>query len=198
VDLDAAALKDVRDIAAAVALEEALPGTAGVACANVDALNLPFSDEVFDRIVVSEVFEHIPDFRAAIDEVVRVLRPGGTVAATVPRFWPEAVCWALSDEYHSNEGGHVRIFRRGRLIRALRLGGLNLYRSHHAHSLHAPYWWLKCLVGVREESHPWVSAYHRFLAWDIGRAHPLVRLSERALDPFLGKSVVLYLQKPDA
>ena len=42
---------------------------------------------------------------------MRVLKPGGSLAITVPRWLPERVCWALSDEYHANEGGHIRIYR---------------------------------------------------------------------------------------
>ena len=48
-------------------------------------------------------------------ELSRVLRPGGTMAVTVPRFGPEAVNWALSNDYHDVPGGHVRIYRRSTL-----------------------------------------------------------------------------------
>ena len=40
-----------------------------------------------------------------------MLKPGGALAVTVPRWLPEKVCWMLSDEYHANEGGHIRIYR---------------------------------------------------------------------------------------
>ena len=43
-----------------------------------DALALPFADGTFDRVIASEVLEHIPDDRAAMAELARVLRPGGT------------------------------------------------------------------------------------------------------------------------
>ncbi|MEZ5191474.1 MAG: class I SAM-dependent methyltransferase [Nocardioides sp.] len=61
-----------------------------------DALALPFADGEFDRVVAAEVLEHIPADIQAIEELVRVLRPGGTAAFTVPRWLPEAVCWRLS------------------------------------------------------------------------------------------------------
>ena len=73
--------------------------------------HLPFADGTFDRVIASEVLEHIPDDGAAMAELARVLRPGGTMAVTVPRCGPEAVNWALSDEYHDVPGGHVRIYR---------------------------------------------------------------------------------------
>src|SRR5262249_17842439 len=84
---------------------------------------LPFADRTFDRVIASEVLEHIPDDQAALDELARVLRPGGTMAVTVPAWLPEQLCWKLSEEYHAPfvEGGHGRIYRaydvRGRVRR---------------------------------------------------------------------------------
>ena len=112
-----------------------------------DALALPFADGTFDRVIASEVLEHIPDDTAAMRELARVLRPGGAMAVTVPRCVPEAINWALSDEYHDTPGGHVRIYRRSTLERRLGSAGLEPTGYHHAHGLHSPYWWLRCLVG---------------------------------------------------
>ncbi|HYX44068.1 MAG TPA: methyltransferase domain-containing protein, partial [Acidimicrobiales bacterium] len=66
-----------------------------------DGLALPFPDEVFDRVVAAEVLEHVVDDARAMAELARVLRPGGTLAVTVPRWFPERVCWALAEEYHA-------------------------------------------------------------------------------------------------
>lgn len=139
----------------------------------------------------------MPNDRRAIAEAVRVLRPGGTVAVTVPRAWPERVCWALSEEYHEVEGGHVRIYRRDQLAGQLTQAGLDVYGHGYAHALHAPYWWLKCAVGVGNDDNPAVRAYHRLLVWDLMQAPRLTRTAERALDPVLGKSLVLYARKPE-
>jgi SAM-dependent methyltransferase len=163
-----------------------------------DALSLPFADAEFDRVVAAEVLEHIPDDEAAIAELARVLRPGGTMAVTVPRWLPEKVCWALSDAYHEVEGGHVRIYRGHELVARLEAAGLVYEGRDHAHGLHAPYWWLKCAVGVTDDHHAAVRAYHRLLVWDIMEKPLATRLAERALNPLIGKSLVLYLRKPDA
>ena len=58
-------------------------------------------------------------------EIARVLRPGGTVAVTVPAWLPERICWALSREYHEVPGGHVRIFTRAELTAKLAAAGLD-------------------------------------------------------------------------
>jgi SAM-dependent methyltransferase len=161
-----------------------------------DVSRLPFSDAFFQAVICSEVMEHIPDHDRALDELVRVLKPGGHLVVSVPRYFPERICWAFSNEYHQANQGHVRIYRKGQLIRMIRRTGLTLYRIHYAHSLHTPYWWLKCLVGpTREDSRP-VNLYHRFLTWDILQHPPLTRHLDRLLNPILGKSLVLYFHKP--
>ncbi len=161
-----------------------------------DALHLPFPDGAFDRVICSEVLEHIPDDVAAMTELARVLRPGGTMAVTVPRFFPELVNWALSDEYHTVPGGHVRIYRRAVLEERLASTGLVVTGHHYAHGLHSPYWWLKCFVGTTNDEHRLVRLYHRLLVWDIMKAPALTRYAEEVLSPVMGKSIVVYLDKP--
>ena len=168
-------------------------GVGSVAVSN--ALALPFPSESFDRIIAAEVLEHIPDDLTAISELARVLKPGGTMAVTVPRWGPELLTWAISDEYHSKPGGHIRIYRRKALMSRLEDHWLRVFCRHHAHSLHSPYWWLKALVGVDDDQHPFVRAYHKLLVWDIVAGTPFTRLPERMLNPLIGKSLVLYAEK---
>ena len=107
------------------------------------------------------------------------------------------MCWALSDAYHEVEGGHVRIYRGSQLLERLTAAGLEPTGDHHAHALHAPYWWLKCAVGVDDGENPLVQAYHRLLVWDMMKAPKLTRVAERLLNPVVGKSLVVYLRKPE-
>lgn len=173
------------------------PATASL-CVQADALRLPLADGCADRVIMSEVLEHIPADRAALGEAFRVLRPGGTLAVTVPRWLPERVCWALSREYHDVEGGHVRIYRARELARRVRALGFRPLGRHHAHALHAPYWWLRCAVGVSRTEHALVKRYHDLLVWDMFQRPWVTRTAERLLNPVLGKSVVLYFEKPVA
>ena len=125
VALDAMAneVSQVRDTIGAMvdAGEVEIDDEAGVV--QGDALRLPFADATFDRVIASEVLEHIPEDGSAMAELSRVLRPGGTMAVTVPRFGPEAVNWALSNDYHDVPGGHVRIYRRSTLVERLAARG---------------------------------------------------------------------------
>jgi SAM-dependent methyltransferase len=94
-----------------------------------DALNLPFKDASFDKIICSEVLEHVKNEEQGIMEFVRVLKPGGALAVTVPTYLTETVYWALDEDYYNHPGGHVRIFTAKKLIAALRRNNLAVCAS---------------------------------------------------------------------
>ena len=162
-----------------------------------DATRLPFASNSFDRVITSEVLEHIQDDVAALAELVRVLKPGGTFAATVPTWYPEKINWLLSDEYHAPKsvGGHVRIYSATELKAKLRTAGLNVLGSHRAHALHSPYWWLKCAVGPRDNNHALVTKYREVLEWEITKQPRSMAVLERGLAPVMGKSYIVYGEK---
>lgn len=195
-DQNAAELDDVSTILRAMAEAGEVPASARAETVLGDALSLPFPDGTFDCVIASEILEHVPADDAVIDELIRVLKVGGTLVVTVPRWLPEKVCWLLSDEYHNNDGGHVRVYRASRLRAKIATAGMSFSHAHHAHGLHTPFWWLKCLVGVSNSNHPAVTAYHKMLVWDIMERPLITRVAESALNPLVGKSVALYFEKP--
>ncbi len=165
----------------------------GLAC--TDALHLPLSDASLDRVICSEVLEHLPDYHTALAQIARVTKPGGIFAMSVPRAWPERLCWHLSEEYHNTPGGHVRIFNAASLRTDIERTGFRFIARHYAHGLHAPYWWLKCLLWQRRDDHPLILAYKRFLEWDIIARPWLTRALETVASPMMGKSVVMYFER---
>ncbi len=191
-------MADVGEMFDAMMAEGQVPASAKARAEVGDALRLPYADDSFDVVLMSEILEHIPTDDAAISEMARILKPGGRAAVTVPRYWPEKVCWALSDEYHEVEGGHVRIYKASELARKLRARGLEVTNTDHAHALHAPYWWLKCAVGVENNDNVLVKGYHQLLVWDMMSKPWLTTRGEQLLNPLFGKSVALYLRKPTA
>jgi len=196
-DLDVTALAEVERMGEAMSEAGEVPLGGSLRTVRADATNLPFADEHFDVVIAAEVLEHIHEDSTAIAELCRVLRPGGLLAVTVPRWWPERVCWALSREYHEVPGGHVRIYRRRQLADRLRVSGLVVSPPHHhAHALHSPYWWLRCALGMSRDQAV-ARLYHRFLVYDLMRRPRWTRRLERGLNPFLGKSVVLYAHRPE-
>ena len=193
-------LAGVRDLLWAMRDAGEVPESHEAQAVRGDALCLPFADDTFDRIICSEVMEHLRDDTGAMAELTRVLKPGGKIAVTVPAWLPEKICWTLSAEYHAplSEGGHVRIYTEAQLRDRMAKAGLELGDSHRAHALHSPYWWLRCAISPTNDSHPLVKKYHDLLVWDMVKAPKVTRLAEKWLNPVIGKSVVVYATKPAA
>ncbi|MCP3873063.1 MAG: class I SAM-dependent methyltransferase [Desulfobacteraceae bacterium] len=162
----------------------------------MDVTNLPFKKNSLDIVICSEVLEHIPDDKKAISELIRILKPGKFLAISVPRFLPEKICWLLSDEYFNANMGHVRIYKKNTLISAVESFGVTFFSSHYAHSIHSPFWWLKCLVGPGRTDSKLVNLYHKLLVWDLMKKPKLTSFIDKLLNPILGKSLVLYFRKP--
>ena len=71
-----------------------------------DVLKMPFNNNTFDKIICSEVLEHLPDDVRGLKEFTRVLKPGGTVAITVPShnypFLWDPINWTLERIFHTH------------------------------------------------------------------------------------------------
>jgi SAM-dependent methyltransferase len=179
---------DVESLRLARAGMRQRPGAAGVL--RGDVFRLPFADDRFDRVICSEVMEHVHDYPAAIRELVRVLRPGGTLAVTIPTATTEHVYLRLCREYFESPGGHIRIFRPRDLAGAMARAGLRVEGAGFAHALHSPYWVVRALLGLHDETPAPTQAYRRFLIRASGSR--VWQRVERLLDRVWPKSLVLY------
>lgn len=90
---------------------------------NANIYALPYADNTFDSVILSEILEHIEDDVAGLREIYRVLKPGGVVAITVPNanypFWWDPINKSLETLFntHISQGplagiwaNHVRLY----------------------------------------------------------------------------------------
>jgi ubiquinone/menaquinone biosynthesis C-methylase UbiE len=155
-----------------------------------DVFRLPFPDDRFDRVICSEVMEHVHDYEAAVRELTRVVRPGGTLAITIPTATTEVFYLRLTRDYFESPGGHIRIFEPRTLAKAMGRAGLHVDGVRFAHSLHSPYWLLRAVLGLHNENpHP-TRAYRRFLM--AASLSPRWLRVEHWLDAVWPKSLILY------
>jgi SAM-dependent methyltransferase len=120
---------------------------ADISIAAADVLALPYRDGLFDKVVLSEVLEHVEDDGAALREVRRVTKPGGLVAITVPNrdypfFWDPInrtrEHLGLEPIRNGFFGGlwtnHLRLYRRAELLDLVRRSGLDVEETRqHVH-----------------------------------------------------------------
>jgi SAM-dependent methyltransferase len=105
----------------------------GVTVARGSLLQLPFAAGSFDLVTSFDVIYHrwVTDDRAALAELVRVLRPGGYVFVRVPAL---KMLWGAHDEaVHSRHR-----YTRGELVRLFESCGLEVRRATYCNSLLFP------------------------------------------------------------
>lgn len=86
---------------------------------------IPFPDATFDAVSAFDVIEHVSDEKLALDEILRVLKPGGHFLMAVPSYE-----WAWSS--HDEASGHVRRYTKKRAVRALVRSGFEVVRTTYA------------------------------------------------------------------
>ena len=162
-----------------------------------NAFHLPFRDATFDRVICSEVMEHVHDYRGAARELARVTKPGGRVAITIPTTTSENLYLRLGDDYFESPGGHIRIFRPRELALGLASAGLTTTGVGFAHGFHTPYWVLRSVMSLpNADDSKMVQAYRTFLIRATGS--PLLDRVEKVLNYVCPKSLILYAEKPAA
>jgi SAM-dependent methyltransferase len=162
-----------------------------------DAFHLPFANESFDRVICSEVMEHVHDYRGAIRELARVAKPGARVAVTIPTATSEHLYLRLGDEYFESPGGHIRIFRPRDLAEGLAAAGFDTIGCGFAHGLHTPYWVLRSAMHLpNADDSRLVRGYREFLI--RATASKWMDRLEGVLNYVCPKSIILYGEKRNA
>lgn len=86
-----------------------------------DATKLPFKRNTFDKVLFTEVIEHIPQYEKSLREIHRVIKPNGTVTISTPsRFSPLNIAYEIKrkiNRYSYNE--HIHEFTPGEFLRLI-------------------------------------------------------------------------------
>ncbi len=158
---------------------------------------LPFKDSAFDKVICTETLEHVPDDAALVRELMRVLKPGGILAVSVPDEYSERVLWKLSVKYVTAVGGHIRIYRRRDVVNLLRNGGAAPYAIRYRHGLESIYWMIHVLsFDDWGQLGPVTGALRKFLDSPKTRASKLITALDDVVNRMFPKSIVVYSRKP--
>jgi SAM-dependent methyltransferase len=156
-----------------------------------DVCQMPFESESFDFVLATDILEHVENDIAALKEINRVLKPGGSALITVPAF---PSLWGLQDEV----AHHKRRYRLGPLLdRTCQSGFVVGRRYHFNYLLFAPIWIVRQIIRIldikvsseNEINTPHLNALLGFIFMLDIRTAPWLRL------PF-GVSLLAVAQKP--
>ena len=100
-----------------------------------------------------------------------------------------------SEEYQNQPGGHLRIFKKNKLIEDITDLNFVFESSQRFHSIHSPYWWLRCFFWESQETNPLIKIYKKILERHILKKPFFLEFLDKVLNPILGKSIALYFVK---
>jgi ubiquinone/menaquinone biosynthesis C-methylase UbiE len=161
-----------------------------------DGAVLPFRDAVFDRVMATEVFEHVPDEHMMMRELARVLRPGGTIAVSVPDMRSEVIVWGIALSHRQRPGEHVRIFRHQQMVDLLQENGLKVYTRRYRQSMESLFWILALTSKKGTIRRKTAVALRRFLDRHTNANSRRLNQVENIGNYIIPKSAVFYARKP--
>ncbi|MFQ5418545.1 MAG: class I SAM-dependent methyltransferase [Myxococcota bacterium] len=105
-----------------------------------------YPDASFDEVIIWHVFEHLPDPRATLGEVHRILAPGGRLVIAVPNFESAQARWTGPAWFHLDLPRHLFHFPLTALGALLRESGFEVDSAHHFSLRQNPFGWVQSVL----------------------------------------------------
>jgi len=105
-----------------------------------------FEDSSFDEVIIWHVFEHMDDPRGTLEEVNRILEPGGYLAIAVPNFESAQARWTGAAWFHLDLPRHLYHFPVSALRKMLVQTGFDVISEHHFSLRQNPFGWIQSVL----------------------------------------------------
>jgi ubiquinone/menaquinone biosynthesis C-methylase UbiE len=161
--------------------------------------SLLFKNSFFDRVILSEVLEHVDSPSSVIEEIYRVMKKGGILCVSIPTSTTERVYNFLNPNYYS-KAGHRRVFTKNEIILLLESEGFGVNKIYKENFKFAIYWILASLLKINPsdsgetENRTSLDKYY-YKIWGILYLLRVANLVERMGNSLFPKSIYLYAEK---
>ena len=105
-----------------------------------------FEAAMFDQVIVWHVLEHLADPRGTLQEIHRVLKPGGSVTIAVPNYSSWQARWSGAAWFHLDAPRHLYHFSTAALARLVTDSGFRIRTWHHFSLRQNPFGWVQSAI----------------------------------------------------
>jgi 2-polyprenyl-3-methyl-5-hydroxy-6-metoxy-1,4-benzoquinol methylase len=105
-----------------------------------------FESSSFDEVIIWHVFEHMDDPRETLEELNRILKPGGTLVIAVPNFSSAQARWTGAAWFHLDLPRHLYHFPVSALRNLLNQTGYEVVSEHHFSLRQNPFGWIQSVL----------------------------------------------------
>lgn len=161
-----------------------------------DSAPLPLPDECADRIVATEVLEHVADEKDFLRELVRVGRPGSRYLLSVPHRRSEELQVPFAAPDYFTPPNHVRVFGEGEFVDLVTSAGLTVTHRQFD-GFYQTMWWLMFWISAQPTfTPPWRPMLASWMeTWEQVLRSPRGPELKKVLDEALPKSEVVIAVK---
>lgn len=161
-----------------------------------DSSPIPLGDEIADRIVCTEVLEHVEDPSQAMAELWRIGKPGALYLISVPGQLSEELLKTVAPASWFEHPNHIRIFKPIEIQKLIESSGLIIESQEFVSFYWAIWHTILCLCEVEHHTgtHPALDLWTE--AWDVLLADENTKKRMQLLDKALHKSHIVIARKP--
>lgn len=161
-----------------------------------DASPIPLENGIADRVVCTEVLEHVEDPAKTLAELWRIGKPGALYLISVPGQLSEEMLKPIAPSFWFEHPNHIRIFNKLDFENLVKNSDLIIERQEFVSFYWAIWHTLLCLCNVEHHTgtHPALDLWSE--AWDAVLADSAAKERIRALDKVLHKSHIIIARKP--
>lgn len=190
IDIDAAKIEIASQTIAA-------SGTDNATFIVSDASPIPLENSIADRIVCTEVLEHVEDPTKTMAELWRIGKPGALYLISVPGQLSEELLKPIAPAFWFEHPNHIRIFDKDGFEKLVNDSNLIIERQEFVSFYWAVWHTLLCLCNVEHHTgtHPALDLWSE--AWDAVLADKTSKDRIHLLDRTLHKSHIIIARKPD-
>jgi SAM-dependent methyltransferase len=105
-----------------------------------------FEASSFDEVIIWHVFEHMEGPRETLEEINRILRPGGSLVIAVPNFGSVQARWTGAAWFHLDLPRHLYQFPASALRNLLGQTGFEVVSEHHFSLRQNPFGWIQSIL----------------------------------------------------
>jgi 2-polyprenyl-3-methyl-5-hydroxy-6-metoxy-1,4-benzoquinol methylase len=166
---------------------------------NSNNYDIPLLNDSYDRIILNEVLEHVPDTKLLLRELYRILKIHGLICISIPTEKTEKIFNNLNSNY-LRSAGHIHIFNQNEIINILNYQKFKINHIEFQNFQFTLFWYIQSIFKINPNGNGKYSVQPKFenIYWKMWGLLNSIKVANNLLkigNKILPKSIYIYVEK---